>query len=59
MGLASRQTGEGEFFTRTPEFKPLKGCRITKSNRQQLHPILTKVVFACKKPLAVMLLWAR
>ena len=32
MELLSRQTGEDEFFARTPEFEPLKGLRNPESD---------------------------
>ena len=36
MRLASRKTGEVEFFARTPEFEPLKGLQSPKSDSAAL-----------------------
>ena len=38
MDSVSRQTGEDEFFARTPEFEPLKGLRNPESNKS--NPLL-------------------
>ena len=45
MKLASRQTGEDEFFAHTPTFEPLKGLRNPKSNKKDWDTLLHLIYF--------------